>query len=97
MELVDYLPVAVMLVLATGFVAVSLIVSRLMSPHRPTPEKWRPTMRMSLAEGTSPAPIKFYMVPSVRVFDVEITPIAGCALQRARMVRDRGMAIFTSS
>ena len=42
MALADYAPILVMAVLAAGFVAVSLAVSRMFSPNRPTPEKLDP-------------------------------------------------------
>ncbi len=75
MELVDYLPLAMMLVLATVFVGVSMIVSRLVSPHRPTPEKLAPYECGIIAEGepSTRFPIKFYLVAMLFVvFDVEI-------------------------
>ena len=42
MQLVDYLPIAVMFVLAVGFVAVSLVVSRLVSPEQPDARRSSP-------------------------------------------------------
>ncbi len=73
--LVDYLPIAVMFVLAAVFVGVSMTVSRLFSPHRPTPEKLAPYECGILPE-TEPAqrfPVKFYLVAMLFViFDVEI-------------------------
>lgn len=75
MELVDYLPIAVMLVLAGGFVVVSLTVSKLFSPTNPSPEKTAPYESGILPE-SEPAqrfPVKFYMVAMLFViFDVEI-------------------------
>lgn len=75
MELVDYLPIAVMLVLAGGFVAVSLLVSKLFSPSNPSAEKTAPYESGILPE-SEPAqrfPVKFYMVAMLFViFDVEI-------------------------
>jgi NADH-quinone oxidoreductase subunit A len=75
MTLADYLPVAVMFVLAGGFVAVSLLVSRLLSPHNPTPEKLAPYECGILPE-VDPVqrfPVKFYLVAMLFViFDVEI-------------------------
>lgn len=75
MELVDYLPLAVMFVLAAGFVVVSLVVARIASPKRPTPEKEAPYESGILPE-TEPAqrfPVKFYLVAMLFVvFDVEI-------------------------
>lgn len=73
--LADYLPIAVMFVLAAGFVAVSLVVSRLVSPHRPTPEKLAPYECGILpeVEPVQRFPVKFYLVAMLFViFDVEI-------------------------
>jgi len=75
MELVDDLPVAVMLVLATVVVGASLIVSNMFSPLRPTPEKLAPYECGIIAEGepSTRFPIQFYMVAMLFVvFDVEI-------------------------
>jgi NADH-quinone oxidoreductase subunit A len=75
MQLVDYLPIAVMLILAGGFVAISLLVSRLVSPHNPTPEKLAPYECGILpeVEPVQRFPVKFYLVAMLFViFDVEI-------------------------
>lgn len=75
MTLADYLPVAVMLVLAAGFVAVSLVVSRLVRPNRPTPEKLAPYECgiVPEVEAAQRFPVKFYLVAMLFViFDVEI-------------------------
>lgn len=75
MTLADYLPVAVMLVLATGFVAVSLLASRLVRPNRPTAEKLAPYECgiVPEVEATQRFPVKFYLVAMLFViFDVEI-------------------------
>jgi NADH-quinone oxidoreductase subunit A len=75
MELVDYLPIAVMLVLAGGFVVVSLVVSKLFSPSHPSAEKIAPYESGIIPE-TEPAqrfPVKFYLVAMLFViFDIEI-------------------------
>lgn len=75
MTLADYLPIAVMLVLAGGFVAVSLVVSRLVSPSNPTPEKIEP-YECGIVTEDEPVqrfPVKFYLVAMLFViFDVEI-------------------------
>ena len=75
MTLGDYLPIAVMLVLAAAFVAVSLVASRLLSPNRPTPEKLDP-YESGIVPETDPAqrfPVKFYLVAMLFViFDIEI-------------------------
>lgn len=75
MTLADYLPIAVMFVLAAGFVALSLVVSRLVSPYRPTPEKVAPYECGILpeVEPVQRFPVKFYLVAMLFViFDVEI-------------------------
>jgi NADH-quinone oxidoreductase subunit A len=75
MTLADYLPVLVMLVLAAGFVAVSLFLSRLISPNRPTAEKLAPYECgiVPEVEPTQRFPVRFYLVAMLFViFDVEI-------------------------
>jgi NADH-quinone oxidoreductase subunit A len=73
--LADYAPIFVMLVLAGGFVAVSLLVSRMVSPNRPTPEKLDP-YECGIIPEVEPSqrfPVKFYLVAMLFVvFDVEI-------------------------
>ncbi|HUO46008.1 MAG TPA: NADH-quinone oxidoreductase subunit A [Acidimicrobiia bacterium] len=75
MQLVDYLPIAVMLFLAGGFVVVSLVLSRMVSPNNPTPEKLAPYECGILpeVEPVQRFPVKFYLVAMLFViFDVEI-------------------------
>ena len=71
----DYLPILVMFLLAAGFVAISLIVSRMFSPNRPTPEKLEP-YECGIIPEVEPSqrfPVKFYLVAMLFVvFDVEI-------------------------
>lgn len=71
----DYAPILVMLVLAAGFVAVSLLVSSMFSPNRPTPEKLEP-YECGIIPEVEPSqrfPVKFYLVAMLFViFDVEI-------------------------
>ncbi|MDH3462941.1 MAG: NADH-quinone oxidoreductase subunit A [Acidimicrobiia bacterium] len=75
MELVDYLPVGLMLLLAVAFVVVSLVASRMLSPNRPTPEKLDP-YECGIVPEVEPVqrfPVKFYLVAMLFViFDVEI-------------------------
>ncbi len=75
MTLVDYLPVALMLLLAAAFVAVSLIASRFFRPDRPTPEKLDP-YECGIVPEVEPSqrfPVKFYLVAMLFViFDIEI-------------------------
>ena len=75
MTLADYLPIGIMLVLAGGFVAVSLIFSKMVRPDRPTPEKLDPYECgiVPLVEPVQRFPVKFYLVAMLFViFDIEI-------------------------
>ena len=75
MTLADYLPIAVMFVLAAGFVAISLGLSYLLTPKNPTPEKLAPYECGILpeVEPVQRFPVKFYLVAMLFViFDVEI-------------------------
>lgn len=73
--LVDYVPIALMLLLASLFVVVSLVASRFLRPNRPTPEKLEP-YECGIIPEVEPAqrfPVKFYLVAMLFViFDVEI-------------------------
>lgn len=73
--LADYLPIGVMFVLVGAFVAVSLLVSRIFSPNRPTPEKLDP-YECGIVPEVEPSqrfPVRFYLVAMLFViFDVEI-------------------------
>ncbi|MGH8959340.1 MAG: NADH-quinone oxidoreductase subunit A [Acidimicrobiia bacterium] len=75
MQLVDYLPIAIMAGLAVAFVGVSLFISRFFSPRNPTPEKLAP-YECGILPVTEPVqrfPVKFYLVAMLFViFDVEI-------------------------
>jgi NADH-quinone oxidoreductase subunit A len=73
--LADYLPIALMLVLAGLFVVGSLVASRFVRPDRPTPEKLDP-YECGIVPEVEPIqrfPVKFYLVAMLFViFDVEI-------------------------
>lgn len=75
MTLADYLPIGLMLLLAGGFVTVSLVVSRFFRPDHPTPEKLDP-YECGIVPEVEPVqrfPVKFYLVAMLFViFDVEI-------------------------
>ncbi len=75
MELFDYLPIVVMVVLGVGFAVGSLFVSGLLAPHKPTPEKLAP-YESGIVPEVEPVerfPVKFYMVAMLFViFDIEI-------------------------
>ncbi len=75
MELADYLPIALMSVLGIAFAVLSMLVSRLLAPHNPTPEKLAPYECgiVPLQEPVQRFPVKFYLVAMLFViFDVEI-------------------------
>ena len=73
--LADYLPIGIMLLLAGGFVAVSLFASRLVRPDNPTEAKLDP-YESGIVPEVEPVqrfPVKFYLVAMLFVvFDVEI-------------------------
>ena len=75
MELFDYLPIPVMVVLGVVFAAASLFLSRLVSPSKPTPEKLAP-YESGIVPEVEPVerfPVKFYLVAMLFViFDIEI-------------------------
>ena len=75
MELFDYLPIAIMVVLGIGFAVVSLFISRLVAPSKPTPEKLAP-YESGIVPEVEPVerfPVKFYLVAMLFViFDIEI-------------------------
>ena len=75
MELADYLPIALMLVLAVGFATVMMLASKWVGFDKPTPEKLAPYECgiVPLQEPVERFPVKFYMVAMLFViFDVEL-------------------------
>ena len=75
MELFDYLPIAVMVVVGVVFALASLFLSGLLSPNKPTPEKLAP-YESGIVPEVEPVerfPVKFYLVAMLFViFDIEI-------------------------
>jgi NADH-quinone oxidoreductase subunit A len=75
MSLSAYLPIGLMVILVTGFAAVSLLVSRALTPHAPTPEKTAPYECgiVPLQDPVERFPVRFYVVAMLFViFDIEI-------------------------
>jgi NADH-quinone oxidoreductase subunit A len=75
MTLSDYLPIALAFVVAAGFAVISLTISRIVAPKKPTPEKLAPYECgiVPLQEPVQRFPVKFYLVAMLFViFDVEI-------------------------
>jgi NADH-quinone oxidoreductase subunit A len=71
----QYLPVVTMAVLATVFAAISLVISRLLAPRRPSAAKRAPYESGILPTREPPErfPVRFYLVAMIFiVFDVEI-------------------------
>jgi NADH-quinone oxidoreductase subunit A len=70
----QYLPILILLVLATAFAVLSVVVSRLLGPRRPTPAKLAP-YECGIVPERVPRdrfPVKFYVVAMLFiVFDVE--------------------------
>jgi len=83
-ELGDYLPILVMLLLAAAFAGVSLVVSNRLSYKRPSPEKLAPYECgiITEEEAVNRFPVKFYLVAILFViFDVEIIFLFAWATQ----------------
>jgi NADH-quinone oxidoreductase subunit A len=75
MSLTDYLPIAIMFGVAVGFAVMSLLLSRLIAPRNPTPEKLEPYECgiVPLQDPVQRFPVKFYLVAMLFViFDIEI-------------------------
>ncbi|HEX2040242.1 MAG TPA: NADH-quinone oxidoreductase subunit A [Acidimicrobiales bacterium] len=71
----DYLPILVMLVLATAFAALSFVASGLLAPRKPTAAKVAP-YECGIVPTREPAerfPVRFYLVAMIFIiFDIEI-------------------------
>jgi NADH-quinone oxidoreductase subunit A len=70
-----YLPIALMFLLVAGFAGISMVLSRAIAPHNPTPEKLDPYECgiVPLQEPVQRFPVKFYLVAMLFVvFDIEI-------------------------
>lgn len=75
MTLSDYLPIALMFLLAGGFAVFSFVASRMFAPDNPTPEKLAPYECgiVPLQDPVQRFPVKFYLVAMLFVlFDIEI-------------------------
>ena len=75
MDLVAYLPIALMFLLGLAFAVVSLLISWKLAPNNPTPEKLAPYECgiVPLQDPVERFPVKFYLVAMLFViFDVEI-------------------------
>jgi len=73
--LIDYLPIGILVVLAALFAAGNIILSRLLGPRRPNPEKLSPYECGMVPVGTARErfSVKFYLVAMFFIiFDMEI-------------------------
>ncbi|MDQ4070698.1 MAG: NADH-quinone oxidoreductase subunit A [Actinomycetota bacterium] len=71
----QYLPILVMLILATLFAGLSIVASRILGPKRPTPAKVAPYECGIVPDREPPErfPVRFYLVAMIFiVFDIEI-------------------------
>jgi NADH-quinone oxidoreductase subunit A len=70
----QYLPIVLLLVLAGAFAVLSLVASRFLGPHRPTPAKLAPYECGIVPERVPRErfPVKFYVIAMLFiVFDIE--------------------------
>jgi NADH-quinone oxidoreductase subunit A len=74
-NLVDYLPIAIMFLLVIVFAVAAINLGNLLAPRRPTPEKLAP-YECGIVPEVEPSqrfPVKFYLVAMLFViFDIEI-------------------------
>ncbi len=88
MSLSAYLPIAVMALLVVGFGTTSLLLSKLIAPDNPTPEKLDPYECgiVPLQDPVQRFPVKFYLVAMLFVlFDIEIVFLFAWAAGFARL------------
>ena len=73
--LTDYLPIAIMLVLATGLAILVVVLGHAFGPRRPTDRKSNPyeSGMTPIGPGTRRVPVRFYMVAVLFIlFDIEV-------------------------
>ncbi len=94
-----YLPILVMLVIATGFACIALGVPALLGPRRRNPAKDEPyeTGMLPLGDARRRFPVQFYVVAVLFIlFDVEVILMYpwAAAMQQLRWFGIIEMAIF---
>ncbi len=73
--LIDYLPIAVLLVISTGLAAVIILISHLFGPKRPTARKAEPyeSGMRPLGPAVRRMPVRFYRIAVLFIlFDIEV-------------------------
>jgi NADH-quinone oxidoreductase subunit A len=71
----DWLPILIMIGLGAGFGALNIIVSTLVGPKKPTPEKLAPYEcgMPPVGDARERHPVKFYLVAMIfLLFDIEV-------------------------
>ncbi len=71
----DYLPIVVLIVIATGLAGLVVVIGMLFGPHRPTLRKSLPyeSGMRPIGPGTRRMPVRFYLVAVLFIlFDIEI-------------------------
>jgi NADH-quinone oxidoreductase subunit A len=73
--LVDYLPIAILLVLSTAFAGFIVLLGHLFGPRRPTDRKSTPyeSGMRPIGPGTRRMPVRFYLIAVLFIlFDIEV-------------------------
>ena len=71
----QYLPIAIMLVLATGLAVLVVVLGHAFGPRRPTERKSNPyeSGMSPIGPGTRRVPVRFYMIAVLFIlFDIEV-------------------------
>lgn len=88
-----YIPLAMLILIAMGFAAVSLLAAKFVGPQRPNPSKSLPyeSGMIPFGEANVRVPIKFYMVAILfLLFDIEAVYMLAWALVfRGRQFADK--------
>jgi NADH-quinone oxidoreductase subunit A len=73
--LLEYLPIVVLMVLATGLAGLVVLIGHIFGPHRPTIRKSLPyeSGMRPIGPGTRRMPVRFYLIAVLFIlFDIEI-------------------------
>ena len=73
--LLEYLPIVVLIVLATGLAGLVVLIGHFFGPHRPTRRKSLPyeSGMRPIGPGTRRMPVRFYLIAVLFIlFDIEI-------------------------
>ena len=73
--LAEYLPIAILLILATGLAGLVVAIGHFFGPRRPTPRKSMPyeSGMRPIGPGTRRMPVRFYLIAVLFIlFDIEV-------------------------